>query len=87
MSPIRSIFRSISSEVADLMVGEHEWFGWKCIFCDDYAQDGVHLEMQYFAHENCLYIDTDFTAWVRCGSCQKSCQFTLYKSPLECSKF
>lgn len=87
MSPIRSIFRSISSEVADFMVGEPEWFGWKCIFCDEYAQDGVHLEMQYFAYENCLYIDTDYTAWVRCGTCQKSCHLHCISPHLNAQNF
>ena len=87
MSPIRTIFRSISSEVADLMVGEPEWFGWKCVFCDGYAQDGVHLEDQFFCHENCLYIDTDYTPWVRCGTCLKSCHLHCLSPYLNAANF
>ena len=76
MSPMRSVFRPISSEVADFLYGESAvWFGWKCIICDDYAQDGVHLKFQYFGSENCLYHDTDGTPWVCCGNCKKCCHF------------
>ena len=74
MSPIRSIFTPISVDAADFDYGESaEWFGWKCLFCEDYAQDGVHLEMQFFGTENCLYHDSDGTLWVRCGNCLKCC--------------
>ena len=74
MSPIRLIFTPISADAADFDYGEStEWFGWKCLFCEDYAQDGVHLEMQFFGAENCLYHDSDGTLWVRCGNCLKCC--------------
>ena len=74
MSPIRSIFRPICADAADFDYGESaKWFGWKCLFCEDYAQDGVHLEMQFFGFENCLYHDSDGTLWVHCGDCHKAC--------------
>ena len=64
MSPKRSIFRSILCDAVDFDYGESaEWFGWKWLFCEDYAQEGVHLKMQFFGLENCLYHDSD----VHCG--------------------
>ena len=72
MLPIRSIFRAISSD-ALIMDSRPDWFSWKCFFCEDYAQDGVHLEMQFFGFENSLYHDSNGTLWVCCGNCLKYC--------------
>ena len=64
MSPIRSIFRAILCDAVDFDYGESaEWFGSKCLFCEDYTQDGVHLEMQIFGLET-VYI---MTQMVNCG--------------------
>ena len=88
MSPIRSIFRPISSDASDFDYGESaEWFGWKCIYCEDYAQDGVHLEMQYFGVENCVYYDADGTPWVCCGRCEKCCHLRCLDPNLKADDF
>ena len=74
MSLKRSIFRPISCDAVDFDYGESaEWFSWKCLFCEDYAQDGVHLEMQFFGLENCLYHDSDGTLWVCLKCCHLHC--------------
>ena len=59
MSPRRKNFESImGEEAADFDYGHSAvWFGWKCSCCHELAYDGTHLELQFFAFENCVYHD------------------------------
>ena len=88
MSPIRSIFRPISSDATAFDYRESaELFGWKCIFCEDYVQHGVHLKMQYFGVENHVYYDADGMLWVRCGRCEKCCHLSCLDPNLKADNF
>ena len=56
-------------------------------FCEDYVQDGVHLEMQYFGVENCVYYDADGMLWVHCGRCEKCCHLRCLDPNLKADNF
>ena len=73
MSPRRKHFDSILGEdAADFDYGDAAvWFGWKCCCCDELAYDETHLELQFFAFENCVYHDGNGVLWVRCNDCLK----------------
>ena len=64
MSPIRSIFRPISSDASDFDYRESaEWFGWKCIFFR------IMRKMEYISKCSILVLKTVYIMMqmVRCG--------------------
>ena len=56
-------------------------------FCEDYAQDRVHLKMQLFGLENCLYHASDGTLRVCCGNCLKCCHLLCLNPNLHPDNF
>ena len=50
-------------------------------------QDRVHLKIQCFGLENCLYHDSDGTLWVCCGNCLKCCHLCCLNPNLHPDNF
>ena len=79
MSPIRSVFRPISANAANFDYRDSaEWLGWKCIHCEDYAYYGVHLQLQIFGFENCVYKDANSICGLDVGIVSSVFTFTVY---------
>lgn len=52
-----------------------EYFYWKCLKCEKLALSPLYLEDQHLANDSVIFIDINFTKWVKCSKC--GCPFHL----------